>query len=496
MEWPAFPSLPGACTTSSSSYVVLASKMSGYRTLHRHRDRDRDREDDGDGDANAPLSSMPSGRPSPPVWRAKFSPCCRPSAPAHHARTSDGPAPQLRLLASCADGTIRAYQLSDKATSAGSTLDASAVKMEQTDVLLGRDQQECECASAGGIKGAQPLALGYAALDIERNYGGSDPYAGDEVVVGVELDGTTRVWVKEEQALALQVTSPLVDSDSAPEDDNRVPAKPHVMRAAVEFKVSGATGSTCAIRRVGLGPIHGTHPKNKLRPSITVAMGCLDGSVAIIATGIPLHVRSVDGKGGGRGRNESFAAPVVEAGTVHDRLGTGSAVPTSLSWSPLADNLAVGRKDGTVDLYNFGQDDGAYRRLHRILCHSKPVRGLAFTSDAALLITGDDDGNITLHDVVQTNPTTPVRLVGAVISASLSYILDLAPLPDGKRFVSCGADGLVKVWDVRTLNSGPSHTFADGKGTGIVWSVTSSSDGRRLASAHDNGMLVIYSSEE
>ena len=207
-----------------------------------------------------------------------------------------------------------------------------------------------------------------------------------------------------------------------------------------------------------------------------------------------------DDSAGGSGSSSSAA----EGGKVYCRLGTGSAVPTSLAWCPSSsrDVLAIGRKDGAVDLYSVMDESGSYRRIHRILCHPRPVRGLNFTADSALLIVGDDEGTLTVHDVVggggrtSNKPTTPIGLVGSVLNAHTSYVLDIAPLSDGKRFVTTGADGVVQVWDVSMLNSGPVHTFADGRGTGMVWAAAASSDGRRLATAHDNGMLVIYSAEE
>ena len=435
--------------------------MSGYRTIHRENRADQ------------PPAAVGSGkkRRPPPLWSVKFSPCRQSCQPAAAESSSNPPSPQ-RLLASGADGIIRAYRLTDKLASATSPLDATAMKVGHTDSLVGKNQAE------GG------LSLGYSALDVVRNYAGSDRSAGGEVVVAINPVGCVQVWTRAEQLAT-------VDGEENGETGQPQEAA-KTIKAKIVFTVQGATGTTLAIRPVGLGPVHGSHPKAKQRPAIVAAVGCLDGSVQIVSTGVGLHPGERDAAGGNEDKDP------VEAGTVHDKLGTGSAVPTSFVWSKSSDTLAVGRKDGTVDLYKCYSDDysdGGYRRIHRLLCHPKPVRGLTFTSDDALLISGDDEGTLVVHDVVRPS-NTAVGLVGAVLHAHSSYVLDLAPLPDGKRFASVGADGLVHVWDVGMLNSGAVHSFGEGKGTGMVWGVSTTPDGRRIASVHDNGMLVLYSAEE
>ena len=435
--------------------------MSGYRTLHRENLADQPPPSTGGGGKK---------RPPPPLWSAKFSPCRQAAVvSAGTAAAANPPAPQ-RLLTSGADGIIRAYRLTDKVVSSTSPLDATAVKVCHTDSLVGANY---EAKSAG-----TSISLGYSALDVVRNYAGSDSNAGEEVVLAINPVGCVQVWTRAEQPAT-------VDGD-----ENDEPAA-KTAKAKIEFTAQGATGTTLAIRPVGLGPVHGSHPKAKQRPAIVAAIGCLDGSVQILSTGVGLHPGERDIAG-------TEDKDPVEAGTVHDKLGTGSAVPTSLAWSKTSDTLAVGRKDGTVDLYSCTPDDYSdtgYRRIHRLLCHPKPVRGLQFTSDDALLISGDDEGTLAVHDVIRPN-STAVGLVGAVLHAHSSYVLDLVALPDGKRFASVGADGLVHVWDVGMLNSGAVHTFAEGRGTGMVWGVSVTPDGRRIASAHDNGMFVLYSAEE
>ena len=446
----------------------LPMTMSGYRTLHRENCADR---------APEATGGSSKKRPPPPLWSVKFSPCRQAaiSSAGTPATSQNSPSAPQRLLTSGADGIIRAYRLTDKVVSSTSPLDATAVKVCHTDSLVSTNHQR---------EGGTGISLGYSALASVRNYAGSDPNAGEEVVVAINPVGCVQIWIQAEQAAT-------VASDENDETGDTQRAAARTSKADIEFTLLGATGTTLAIRPVGLGPVHGSHPKAKQRPAVVVAIGCLDGSVQIVSTGVGLHPGKRDTAG-----NEDKEP--VEGGTVHDKLGTGSSVPTSLVWSRSSDTLAVGRKDGAVDLYCCTPDDYSdtgYRRIQRLLCHAKPVRGLAFTSDDALLISGDDEGTLTVHDVVRPNHAA-VGLVGAVLHAHSSYVLDLAPLPDGKRFASVGADGLVQVWDVGMLNSGAVHSFAEGKGAGMVWGVAVTPDGRRIASVHDNGMFVLYSAEE
>ena len=122
--------------------------MSGYRTLHRIQPED--------SSTSAPL----------PIWRVKFSPC----------RTSSQSS-SLRLLAAGSLNRIQCYKLTDrtaKDANSDDVLDASAMSVENTECLVSNDDYKTIVASSNDgevVKGVKN-ALGYASLEIIRNYCG------------------------------------------------------------------------------------------------------------------------------------------------------------------------------------------------------------------------------------------------------------------------------------------------------------------------------------
>jgi WD40 repeat protein len=163
--------------------------------------------------------------------------------------------------------------------------------------------------------------------------------------------------------------------------------------------------------------------------------------------------------------------------------------------------FAVGRKDGTIDIYssgNYRNDDvyGNFHRIHRLLHHAgSAVRALSFTPDGSLLISGCDGGHIYIHDTSSLHQNGSIRLVAAILNAHRGYILSLSVLPDCKRFLTSSADRTVKIWNTGTPNNGPLHTF-DGGHDDMIWKVSCAFDGKRCASCSDDGYLQIYSCQE
>lgn len=236
--------------------------MSGYRTLHREG-----RQDGGDSAKNSP------------VWSVKFSPCpqSRPKSSSPAAASASTPAP-LRLLTSSGDGLVRAYALIDKSASGpggdNSPLDATALKMNLTDVLLGSDQVY---PTPDGPEAE--LTLGAPAVDSVRNYTGSDPNAGAEVTASLELDGTVRVWVREEQPA-------VAADDGAGETGEEGGGGAKKVRALHDFLVENAAGTTLSLRPTSLGAAHHDgYPRGA--EVVAVAAGCLDGSVALYPRACP-----------------------------------------------------------------------------------------------------------------------------------------------------------------------------------------------------------------
>jgi hypothetical protein len=67
-------------------------------------------------------------------------------------------------------------------------------------------------------------------------------------------------------------------------------------------------------------------------------------------------------------------------------------------------------------------------------------------------------------------------------------LLDVVATPDGRRLVTGGADGRVRVWDAangKLLEEWPGHT-------GIIWVLALTRDGRRLATGSADGSVRVW----
>lgn len=288
------------------------------------------------------------------------------------------------------------------------------------------------------------------AISLERSDGNYK-----NLVCAIAMNGTVVVW----------------EHEFSPDDTTAATATNKY--AKYTFNCPGAAGTSLALRCYNHDEYH-------------VAVGCRDGSIQI------------------RAITSSLSEKLPQPGTLVETIDVvaGSSASTtscimSLAWSLCGLYLAAGRKDGFVDCYKrecesrSGKYSNYYfKMLHRIVASRSVVRGLDFTADSQLLMTGDDNGRISVYDI-QRKQAVKTRWYHG--QHNNSWILCLVSHPDSRRFITAGADMKINVWDVSMRDC--VHTF-DGSHSDMVWGVACNKEGTFLASCGDDGKMVFYSSDE
>jgi WD40 repeat protein len=452
--------------------------MSGFRSIHREQ------------------VSSSSLEEESAIWCVQVTSLLQRSSAANHLAAAAAAAPPVwRIWTANSDGSVRSYTATEASHSntSNTTIEqatsaaADAATVTTLDTLTASAiQLHCTHGLVGGRASASSAMLGCTQLCTIRNYIGEDDTAGDLVVLALGLSGTCRVWVFTDDWDDHQAAVPpsLSKPDAPP---------PRNVPCLAEFTVDNATGTTMAARVVAAS-----------WQTIVVAVGCLDGTIAIVDTGIATASTVATAASTKDTNNEGTAVPTntTAAGTLleyvvatdgfvclaycatsHTRLyvaffttsslrswGTaGSAIPLRLAWHPTrSDTLVVSRQDGVVDVLfsasSKSSGGGSNHKSHRLLrLVPSPSRAVAFTPDGALLIAGNDNGMICVWDMsgssTSASATTAAPiLVHHVLRAHTSWILNMVCLPDSRRFVTVGAERQVHVWNVGQLTA-PLHTF-------------------------------------
>lgn len=155
----------------------------------------------------------------------------------------------------------------------------------------------------------------------------------------------------------------------------------------------------------------------------------------------------------------------------------------SVAFTPDGKMVASGGHDKTIRLWNV---DTA-QEIRRCVGHDGWVGTVAISPDGRTLASGSGDRTIRLWDVAQGKETG--RLQGHT-----NVVSTLAFAPDGKRLASgSGWDfenhANVRIWDVETGKV--IHRLAGHDGQSVS-SVTFSPDGKLLASADTNGVVILW----
>ena len=210
-------------------------------------------------------------------------------------------------------------------------------------------------------------------------------------------------------------------------------------------------------------------------------------------------------------------------GYEYSTLGrSGSSIPLSLVCQLNASlstiSFAVGRQDGTIDLYRFQlqkqqqQQKQQQYRMNQLIGY--PVRSIDYTDDGQLLIAGNDDGTICLWDIGRTtNDGVPV-LVHHILNSNNhnnGWIVSLRSIYDNRRFVAMTiGTPTVSIWKLgqSIQQQQPIHTFqldtqcwtmdrySTGVGTGVENHQQQQQKQSFLVCASENGYIQIFTVDE
>ncbi|WAR30071.1 WDR61-like protein [Mya arenaria] len=95
--------------------------------------------------------------------------------------------------------------------------------------------------------------------------------------------------------------------------------------------------------------------------------------------------------------------------------------------SPDGKFIACGAIDGIVNVFDIAT--GKLIHTLEVYGHAKPIRSLCFSPDSQLLVTGSDDNQIKIYDVLHAN-------LAGTLSGHASWVLSVAFSPDNTHFVS------------------------------------------------------------
>jgi WD40 repeat protein len=129
------------------------------------------------------------------------------------------------------------------------------------------------------------------------------------------------------------------------------------------------------------------------------------------------------------------------------------------------------------------------KKLRTLEGNSTTVMRMAFSPDAKYLTAADENTVVTwdlatskVHSLVSdTDPTAHFRQFSVAYAA------------DSKRYVIGGGNGIIRLWDMATSDEiGTARILTSGKVPCAVQGLAFSSDGKLLATAHDDGCIGLW----
>ncbi|HRO58251.1 MAG TPA: hypothetical protein PK177_03645, partial [Burkholderiaceae bacterium] len=130
-------------------------------------------------------------------------------------------------------------------------------------------------------------------------------------------------------------------------------------------------------------------------------------------------------------------------------------------------------------------------QLLRLIPTAQTVSGLVFLDERGLLVaTGGDSGRLLVFEAASGQPGGPQK--GRTEAGHAGWIWALARSPDGRRLVSAGNDGALRLWDVDDDGTIRATDRRMARHVGAVKAVAFSPSGELIVSGGDDGTLRIW----
>jgi WD40 repeat protein len=156
-----------------------------------------------------------------------------------------------------------------------------------------------------------------------------------------------------------------------------------------------------------------------------------------------------------------------------------SGLVDSLAYSRDSRYLALGRRDGTVLVWN----PPRAQSLHELKGHQGPAWQVAFSPDSQTLASGGSDGTVRLWDMTSGKPLRVFREHPAAVKG-------VAFRPNGRSVVAACDDGTVNVWDKDKDTGRPTFSFrGELRNPFYAWF---SPDAQRLAWSCLDGVMNVW----
>ena len=154
-----------------------------------------------------------------------------------------------------------------------------------------------------------------------------------------------------------------------------------------------------------------------------------------------------------------------------------------LSYAPTGKTVALGLGDGTVQVL-----DVATGKLDVAFSHPQYARRVACSPDTLVLaVAYGDDGLVSLWNVKMRKEWYTFR---ALEKWQRGPLLDLKFSPDGKRLVTCSADGPALVWNLREAQAEEASRLTGPKG--MSWFAAFTPDGRMVVAGGDDRTIRFW----